>query len=77
MNICLKNILNVISTRGRNLNYLLVVLLLFCSQTNFAQQNKLITVIGDSLVGKMVNGESTREVFGNVVLTQDKCCNYM
>jgi lipopolysaccharide export system protein LptA len=35
------------------------------------QQNKLITVIGDSLIGKMVNGESTREVFGNVVLTQD------
>ena len=35
-----------------------------------AQQNQLITVIGDSLVGKMVSGESTGEVFGNVVITQ-------
>ena len=34
------------------------------------QQNKLITVIGDSLVGKMIKGESTREVFGNVIITQ-------
>jgi len=34
------------------------------------QQSKLITVIGDSLVGRMVNGESIREVYGNVVLTQ-------
>lgn len=35
-----------------------------------AQQNKMITVIGDSLVGKMINSESVREVFGNVVITQ-------
>ena len=67
----LKNISNVISNpihRVRNLNQLLVLILL--SQTLFAQQNQLITVIGDSLVGKMVIGESTREVYGNVVLTQ-------
>ena len=38
--------------------------------TVLSQQNQLITVIGDSLVGKMVNGESTREVFGHVVITQ-------
>ncbi len=30
----------------------------------------MIIVIGDSLVGKVVNGESIREVSGNVVLTQ-------
>lgn len=35
-----------------------------------AQQNKMITVIGDSLVGKMINSESVREVFGNVIITQ-------
>ncbi len=49
---------------------LLLVIILFYSNLTFAQQNKLITVIGDSLVGKMINGESTREVYGNVVLTQ-------
>jgi lipopolysaccharide export system protein LptA len=54
----------------RNLNQLLVLILILLSQTLFAQQNQLITVIGDSLVGKMVSGESTREVYGNVVLTQ-------
>jgi len=103
MNICLKNIQNVISTpvksginSGRNLSHqkikdfsvedsfemaygykfitafelFLLVLILLNSGSSFAQQNQLITVIGDSLVGKMVNGESTREVYGNVVLTQ-------
>ncbi len=44
--------------------------MLLLSTPSFAQQNELITVIGDSLVGKMVQGESTREVFGNVVITQ-------
>lgn len=37
---------------------------------SFAQQNRMITVIGDSLVGKMLNGEATREVYSNVVITQ-------
>lgn len=45
-------------------------MILLLSTPSFAQQNELITVIGDSLVGKMVQGESTREVFGNVVITQ-------
>ena len=69
----LTNIFNVISNpnhRVRNLNQPLVLILILLSQTLFAQQNQLITVIGDSLVGKMVSGESTREVYGNVVLTQ-------
>jgi lipopolysaccharide assembly outer membrane protein LptD (OstA) len=44
--------------------------LLIFTGLSFPQQGKLITVIGDSLVGRMVNGESTREVYGNVVLTQ-------
>jgi lipopolysaccharide export system protein LptA len=48
------------------------------------EQNIPITVIGDSLVGKNINGESIREVFGNVTLTQgnvvitcDKATQYL
>jgi lipopolysaccharide export system protein LptA len=52
------------------LRIFLFVLFFILSNKVFAQQNNLITVIGDSLVGKMVNGESVREVYGNVVLTQ-------
>ncbi|MFZ1519015.1 MAG: OstA-like protein [Ignavibacteriaceae bacterium] len=40
------------------------------SMIAFSQQNKMITVIGDSLVGKMLNGEATREVYSDVVITQ-------
>jgi lipopolysaccharide export system protein LptA len=37
----------------------------------FAQtEREMITVIGDSLFGKMINGEMVREVHGNVVMTQ-------
>jgi lipopolysaccharide export system protein LptA len=51
---------------------LVILITLFCFSINvLPQQNQLITVIGDSLVGKMVNGESTREVFGHVVIMQD------
>ncbi len=32
----------------------------------------MITVVGDSLVGKMIDGESIREVYGNVILKQGK-----
>jgi lipopolysaccharide export system protein LptA len=37
-----------------------------------AQQDQFITVIGDSLMGKMIAGESIREVYGHVILTQGK-----
>ena len=47
------------------------VLILLFSFDSFAQeQGEMITVVGDSLVGRIVNGETTREVYGNVVLTQ-------
>jgi len=46
------------------------VILLHAQQQN--QQDQFITVIGDSLVGKMIAGESVREVYGHVVLTQGK-----
>lgn len=49
--------------------YLILIAFVF-SFNLFAQQDKMITVIGDSLIGRMVNGESTREVYGNVVITQ-------
>jgi lipopolysaccharide export system protein LptA len=68
--IALQNVISIPIHRVRNLNKLFVFILILFSQALFAQQNQLIIVIGDSLVGKMVNGESTREVFGNVVITQ-------
>ena len=46
------------------------IILLHAQQQN--QQDQFITVIGDSLVGKMIAGESIREVYGHVVLTQGK-----
>jgi lipopolysaccharide export system protein LptA len=44
--------------------------LLHAQQQN--QKDQFITVIGDSLLGKMIAGESIREVYGHVVLTQGK-----
>lgn len=47
--------------------------LVVSSSTLFAQEgDEMITVIGDSLIGKVVEGESIREVIGNVTLTQGK-----
>jgi len=51
------------------LQILIIVLLTFYSLYS-QEKEELITVVGDSLVGRMVNGETTREVYGNVVLTQ-------
>lgn len=48
----------------------LSIFLLFGFVTVFAQEKEMIIVVGDSLIGKVVNGESIREVSGNVVLTQ-------
>ncbi|MCP5063832.1 MAG: LPS export ABC transporter periplasmic protein LptC [Ignavibacteriae bacterium] len=39
--------------------------------TNGQTQEKRLTIIGDSLKGKIVNGESIREVIGNVIITKD------
>ncbi len=49
-----------------------ICILLFLFSINIFSQEKgeVITVVGDSLVGKIVSGETTREVYGNVVLTQ-------
>lgn len=50
-------------------NIFLVVILF--SSIILAQENtERIKVVGDSLVGKVINGESVREIYGNVLLTQ-------
>jgi lipopolysaccharide export system protein LptA len=47
------------------------VLIILCFNNFYAQNNEeLITVVGSKMIGKNVNGEMVREVFGNVVLTQ-------
>lgn len=51
------------------IKYLLMIFLL-SSMLSFSQQKEMIVVIGDSLIGRVVNGESIREVSGNVILTQ-------
>lgn len=48
----------------------IILLISFFVVSLSAQQNKMITVIGDSLVGKMINSESIREVYSNVIITQ-------
>ena len=51
--------------------FLLLITLFFSN--SFAQnKNKLVTVVGDSLTGKIVNGQNVREIFGNVIITQDE-----
>lgn len=63
----------------------ILFLLSFIPKNIFPQeQNVPITVIGDSLVGKNIDGENIREVFGSVTLTQgnvvihcDKATQYL
>jgi lipopolysaccharide export system protein LptA len=51
----------------------LLFFIVVSSSTIFAQEgNEPIMVVGDSLKGKVVEGESIREVIGNVTLTQGK-----
>ena len=64
--------------------YLLLIFLLFSVYSFSQEESESIRVIGDSLVGSVVNGESIREVIGKVVLTQgnvvvtcDKAIQYL
>jgi lipopolysaccharide export system protein LptA len=53
------------------MKYSISVLFCFIFVVNLcSQQDDYITVVGDSLVGRVINGESVREIYGNVVLTQ-------
>lgn len=64
---------------------LLFLIFLFFSTYSFSQEkSESIRVIGDSLVGRVVDGESIREVIGKVLLTQgnvvvtcDKAIQYL
>ncbi len=51
--------------------FLLILSMALCVNSIFAQNNsEVVRVIGDSLVGKTLDGQSVREVIGNVVMTQ-------
>jgi len=52
------------------LSFLFIYLFIFCVSLQSQSEDEKITVIGDSLVGKFVDGESVREVDGNVRLSQ-------
>jgi lipopolysaccharide export system protein LptA len=63
----------------------IIFFIIFVFSHSFAQQeDENIVVIGDSLFGKIINGESVREVVGNVTLKQgnvtvtcDKAIQYL
>jgi lipopolysaccharide export system protein LptA len=49
----------------------ILITFILVSSSLFAQvESEMIRVVGDSLLGKVINGESVREIYGNVVLTQ-------
>ncbi len=45
-------------------------LIIFSSSVSGQNSSERVTVVGDSLKGKIVNGENIREIFGNVIITQ-------
>jgi len=52
----------------RNMAVMLIILL---NSFAYGQSSSKLTIIGDSLKGKLVDGLNIREVIGNVVITQD------
>lgn len=61
-----------------------IFILILFAITIYAQNENPIIAIGDSLLGKVINGESIRELHGNVVMTQgnvritcDKAIQYL
>lgn len=52
------------------MKYILLVLFISISSSFMYSQDERITIVGDSLVGKYINGENIREIHGNVVMTQ-------
>ncbi|MBZ0198604.1 MAG: hypothetical protein K8H86_01965, partial [Ignavibacteriaceae bacterium] len=54
------------------MNLIFIKIFILLSFINiYAQEKKEpMTIVGDSLVGSFVNGETIREVYGNVFLTQ-------
>lgn len=54
----------------RILKIILLGIIFFVPALIAQEKQEVIKVVGDSLRGKLISGESVREVFGNVVLTQ-------
>ena len=50
--------------------FVIFVLIFICEYSYSQNEGERITVIGDSLVGKVIDGESVREVIGSVQLIQ-------
>ncbi|MBK8945255.1 MAG: LPS export ABC transporter periplasmic protein LptC [Ignavibacteriae bacterium] len=50
---------------------ILIISILISLQIIAQSNQKQITIIGDSLKGKLIEGENIREVIGNVIITQD------
>ena len=49
----------------------IILCLIIISPIIFTQERtEMIKVVGDSLIGKVIDGESVREIYSNVVLTQ-------
>lgn len=51
--------------------YRILIFLIIIAGSLFAQQGERIVIVGDSLIGRNVNGRQIREVIGNVVMTQE------
>ncbi len=49
-----------------------LILFFFLATITFAQQSNKVTIVGDSLVGKIVAGEKIRNVIGNVKISAGK-----
>ena len=54
----------------KKLSGIIFIILIFPLCIFAQEKEEMIKVVGDSLVGRIVSGESTREVYGHVVLTQ-------
>ena len=60
-------------------NFCISVIILFLASVTLFAQDNYIQVKGDSLVGKTIDGEMVREVYGHVVVTQGNVvitCNH-
>ena len=54
----------------KNISFILLSIILFSREFYSQQNDNLITVVGKKMIGKTVDGEAIREVFGNVVVIQ-------
>ncbi len=54
----------------KRFSYIFFIILLFASYLAAQNQDNRFRVVGDSLVGKNINGESVHEVYGHVIITQ-------